>query len=193
MSRLLVYTESAPDEVRVDTSDPEEIARELARDGVRFERWSTPVALADDASSEAILAAYADAIERLQREGGYRAADVVRLRRDPADAGWDDKARAARARFLSEHRHDEDEVRFFVEGAGLFALRIGGRVHLVRCERGDLLSVPAGTRHWFDMGTEPAFCAIRLFGSPAGWEARFTGDAIAERFPDFDAVARRLS
>jgi 1,2-dihydroxy-3-keto-5-methylthiopentene dioxygenase len=64
-------------------------------------------------------------------------------------------------------------------------------VLLLRCERGDLLSVPAGTRHWFDMGTVPHFCAIRMFGSEAGWVAAFTGDPIAQRFPSFDAVNER--
>jgi 1,2-dihydroxy-3-keto-5-methylthiopentene dioxygenase len=90
---------------------------------------------------------------------------------------------AMRTKFLSEHTHSEDEVRFFVEGSGLFSLHIGGSVYLVTCERGDLLSVPAGTRHWFDMGDSPRFAAIRLFLDPSGWVAKYTGDAIADRFP----------
>jgi 1,2-dihydroxy-3-keto-5-methylthiopentene dioxygenase len=53
------------------------------------------------------------------------------------------------------------------------------------CERGDLISVPAGTRHWFDMGPAPRFTAIRLFTTPAGWVANFTGEPIARGFPSF--------
>jgi 1,2-dihydroxy-3-keto-5-methylthiopentene dioxygenase len=90
-----------------------------------------------------------------------------------------------RAKFLAEHTHDDDEVRFFVEGAGMFYLHADAHVHMVLCERNDLISVPAGMRHWFDMGADPHFTVIRLFTSPEGWVARFTGDSIATRFPAF--------
>ncbi len=88
-----------------------------------------------------------------------------------------------RAKFLDEHRHGEDEVRFFVAGRGLFVLHIEEHVYAVLCERNDLISVPAGTRHWFDMGEHPHFVAVRLFNNPEGWVAQFTGDDIASRFP----------
>ncbi len=71
-------------------------------------------------------------------------------------------------------------MRFFVEGAGLFCLHIGDEVYQVLCEKNDLISVPAGTPHWFDMGSEPNFTAIRIFDNPEGWVAQFTGDAIAD-------------
>ena len=93
---------------------------------------------------------------------------------------------ALRGKFLSEHTHAEDEVRFFVEGQGLFSLHIDQEVLVTLCERGDLISVPAGTRHWFDMGPTPSFCALRFFNNSAGWVATFTGDSIAERFPRLD-------
>ena len=89
---------------------------------------------------------------------------------------------AARKKFLDEHTHAEDEVRFFVDGRGLFSLHIDGRVYEVLCERGDLIGVPADTTHWFDMGPRPEFTAIRLFNNPEGWVARFTGSDIADRF-----------
>jgi 1,2-dihydroxy-3-keto-5-methylthiopentene dioxygenase len=93
---------------------------------------------------------------------------------------------AARRKFLDEHTHAEDEVRFFVEGAGAFYLHLGARVFQVVCGAGDLLSVPAGTKHWFDMGPAPRFTVIRLFTDPAGWVAEPTGDAIASRLPRFE-------
>ncbi len=74
-------------------------------------------------------------------------------------------------------------MRFFVEGAGLFCLHIGHEVYPVLCEKNDLISVPAGTPHWFDMGSEPNFTAIRIFDNPEGWIAQFTGDAIADQYP----------
>jgi 1,2-dihydroxy-3-keto-5-methylthiopentene dioxygenase len=136
-----------------------------------------------------VLAAYADDVARIRRDGGYASVDVVRLRPDGSSA-WPATAAAARAKFLEEHTHAEDEVRFFVEGTGTFYVRTEGHVHAITCARGDLLSVPAGTRHWFDMGTAPAFAAIRIFGTTAGWVAAFTGDGIARTFPDHDSLSR---
>jgi 1,2-dihydroxy-3-keto-5-methylthiopentene dioxygenase len=91
-----------------------------------------------------------------------------------------------RKKFLDEHRHGEDEVRFFVDGEGLFSLHIGDRVFEVLCQKGDLISVPANTPHWFDMGPNPHFVAIRLFNNPDGWVARFTGSDIAKGFTRLD-------
>ncbi|HEU4408648.1 MAG TPA: acireductone dioxygenase [Polyangiaceae bacterium] len=190
MSLLTIVPEREPSRVEQASTDPAEIARLLAPLGVRFERWAAARELPAGAGQAEVLAAYRAEVDRVTREGGYASVDVVRLAPDPADPGWPAKARAAREKFLAEHTHAEDEVRFFVEGAGLFYLRSGGRVFLALCERGDLLSVPAGTRHWFDMGERPSFCAIRFFGTPEGWVASFTGDAIAGGFPSFDEVRR---
>ena len=77
-----------------------------------------------------------------------------------------------RRKFLDLHTHAEDEVRFFVEGQALFCLHIGAEVLLIRCERGDLISVPAGTRHWFN--------------NSEGWLATFTGTDISWSFPGLD-------
>ena len=94
-----------------------------------------------------------------------------------------------RNKFLSEHTHSEDEVRFFVEGAGIFYLRSGGKVYMTLCERGDLISVPTGVKHWFDMGPAPYLTCIRLFTSHEGWVADYTEDDIAEKFPKFEKAA----
>ncbi len=183
MSALLIYREDHPETIERALFSEEEIAAAVAGAGVRFERWPAGRALQEGASQEQILAAYQEEIGRLNREGGYRAADVVRLARGTAGTA------PMRAKFLSEHRHTEDEVRFFVEGSGTFYLHIEERVFALRCERNDLIRVPANTRHWFDMGEEPFFCAIRLFTAPEGWVGHFTGDPIAARFPSHDAVA----
>jgi 1,2-dihydroxy-3-keto-5-methylthiopentene dioxygenase len=163
----------------MDTSDGIEIANALSDIGVMFERWQAAVELADDADQAAVLAAYDAEVQRLMREGGYQTVDVVRVKPDHPDRV------AMRQKFLAEHTHAEDEVRFFVEGAGAFYLRKGGKVYRVVCERNDLLSVPAGITHWFDTGARPHFCAIRIFTSADGWVGHFTGDDIASRFPKF--------
>ena len=162
------------------TSDPELIASELRQRGIGFERWPARATLAPDADQAAILAAYAPEIARVQQGGGYATVDAIRLNPDHPDRV------ALRQKFLAEHTHSEDEVRFFVEGRGLFCLHIGDEVLQVLCETNDWISVPAGTQHWFDMGSAPQFCAIRFSDNPDGWVAQFTGDPIAEQFPLLD-------
>ncbi len=182
MSRLRIYTVSNGETPELDTGDGGEIAAALAPIGVRFEQWpSRP--LPADADQDAVLAAFAPEVARLRDENGYETADVMRVAPDHPDRA------ALRTKFLSEHRHSEDEVRFFVEGEGLFTLRDEDRVYAVLCTEGDLISVPAGTRHWFDMGPRPGFTVIRMYIDPAGWVADYTGDPIAERFPRHEAVA----
>lgn len=176
MTHLTVFDAADAANPLVETRAPAEIAATLAPLGVRFEQWPLR-ALADDADAETVLAAFAPEVDRLKAAQGYRSVDVIRMAPDHPDRA------ALRTKFLSEHRHAEDEVRFFVEGEGLFTLREGERVYAVLCTAGDLISVPAGMRHWFDMGAAPRFTAIRLFINPDGWIAQFTGDAIADRFP----------
>jgi 1,2-dihydroxy-3-keto-5-methylthiopentene dioxygenase len=183
MSRLTIYDETNSAVPVLDTTDVRRIAEALAAIDVRFERWPIRPGATAGASDDAVLAAYADEIDALKRDHGYQAVDVARVRADHPDRA------AIRDKFLSEHRHDEDEVRVFVEGSALFYLRDAGQVHLTVCEAGDMISVPAGIRHWFDMGPAPRFTAIRLFTSPEGWVARYTGDGIAKRFPLFEPAA----
>lgn len=93
--------------------------------------------------------------------------------------------------FLNEHMHDDFEVRFFVDGRGLFYLHPNDKVYVLLCEQGDLISVPANLKHWFDMGENPHFTAIRLFTTPDGWKARFTDSGIASTFPSFEQFLTR--
>lgn len=179
MTTLTIYPDKTPDHPDIVTSDPTEIAKLLNAVGVRFERWEASAELAKDASPEQILAAYKGEIDRLAAEAGYQTIDVIRIAPDNPNK------EALRTKFLDEHTHDEDEVRFFVEGSGAFYLHLQDKVYQVVCTRDDLLSVPAGTQHWFDMGPEPFFTAIRLFISPDGWVANFTGDKISQSIPRF--------
>jgi 1,2-dihydroxy-3-keto-5-methylthiopentene dioxygenase len=179
MSRLTIYRDDAPRAAELDTADEARIREGLAGINVRFERWPALRPLASTDQDEDVLAAYRPEIQRLERAQAYQAVDVLRCAPDHP------QREQLRAKFLAEHTHDDDEVRFFVEGAAMFYLHAAARVHMVLCERNDLISVPAGMRHWFDMGPEPHFTVIRLFTTPEGWVARFTGDPIATRFPAF--------
>jgi 1,2-dihydroxy-3-keto-5-methylthiopentene dioxygenase len=180
MSQLTVYAESDSDKPLLATEDVEVIKSELRAAGIRLERWHADRQLDNDADNDTIIAAYQAEIDKLVAERGYQTYDVVSMNPDHPEKD------AFRQKFLDEHTHSEDEVRFFVRGRGLFTIHAHDRVYSILCEKDDLISVPADTRHWFDMGPNPAFTAIRLFNNPDGWAANFTGDKIASRFPLLD-------
>jgi 1,2-dihydroxy-3-keto-5-methylthiopentene dioxygenase len=182
MTQLIVYSAADPAHVLLDTTDFDVITEEVGAVGARIERWKAVQPLTAESSSEEILAAYAPEIERLKQERGYGSADVIHVR--PGNPNWP----AMRQKFLSEHTHDEDEVRFFVEGSGAFYLHIGDKVYQVVGTADDLLWVPEGTKHWFDGGPEGNFTVIRLFTDQKGWIAHYTGDVIAETVPNYEAA-----
>jgi 1,2-dihydroxy-3-keto-5-methylthiopentene dioxygenase len=177
MSRLTVYADNVPGTPLVRTEDAAAIARELSPLGVRFERWESPVALSPEDAPEKILAAYKPYLDGLMGTSGAGSADVVKMRPDTPNIP------AIRAKFLSEHIHTEDEVRFFVAGAGNFILHVDGKIFDMHCTQGDLISVPANTKHWFDAGEAPDFTALRIFTDTSGWVPHYTGEAISEAFP----------
>jgi len=91
-----------------------------------------------------------------------------------------------RAGFLAERRCSEAAARFIIAGQGLFSLHIGDYVYAVRCEKNDLLVIPAGMPHWIDMGENPHFVTLRLFNTLEECIPEFTEDDIASRFPGLD-------
>lgn len=179
MSLLTVYPENQPNQ-GVRYTEFTEIEQQLDGIGVQFERWTANRTVTDHAGQDDIIAAYRDSIDKLMQRYGFRSVDVISLRPDhPQKTEF-------RQKFLSEHTHDDFEVRFFIDGCGLFYLHVGDKVYAVVCEQGDLISVPALTTHWFDMGENPNFKCIRLFTTPEGWVAKFTGSDIAKSFPTLD-------
>jgi 1,2-dihydroxy-3-keto-5-methylthiopentene dioxygenase len=183
MSRLRIFNAEQPQSPPSVHEEHAAISRELAKVGVRFEQWAASQPVEPGASQDDVIAAYRGDIDRLMREEGYQSVDVISLTPDHPDRA------ALRQKFLSEHTHSEDEVRFFVAGAGQFTLHIEGKVYDVLCEQGDLIGVPDGTRHWFDMSEAPYFVAIRLFTNKEGWVANFTGSDIAQNFPRMQPLA----
>jgi len=177
MSALTIFTDSEAKTPIWQSTDEEAIRQKLSDKNVRFERWQADRDLGVDPQPETVINAYQHAIDRLVAEKGYQSWDVISMRAD------NPQKETLREKFLSEHTHGEDEVRFFVEGAGLFCLHLDGYIYQILCEKNDLISVPAGTPHWFDMGSSPHFTAIRIFDNQEGWIANFTGDRIADAYP----------
>lgn len=187
MTLLTIWPDDDPDHVLASTEDAEEIAVELKRLGIRFERWAVVEDLSAEPTSDEVLAAYREQVDRVVQAEGYVLVDATYM--TPSDdPEWVEKAAAVRHKFRAEHTHDDDEDRFFARGAGVFYLHVKNKVYAVLCEAGDLLSVPADTTHWFDMGSRPNFVAIRFFHDDNGWVGHFTGNPIAENFAGFDTL-----
>ena len=183
MSRLRIFTEANPDEPLLSTEALDEIEAELQQIGVRFEQWQAGKPIAAGDAPDVVLDAYRADIDRIVAEKGFRTVDVVSIAPDHPNR------EEMRRKFLDEHFHKEDEVRFFVDGSGLFTLHVGERIYEIRCEKGDLIGVPDSTLHWFDMGPEPRFVAIRFFTEPDGWVGHFTGSGVSQKFPRYEPGA----
>jgi 1,2-dihydroxy-3-keto-5-methylthiopentene dioxygenase len=150
-----------------------EIAEFLAPFGIDYERWTANREISPDAEANAFLEAYANEIEKLKAKGGYVTADVIDV--NPNTPGLDTMLE----RFKREHWHDEDEVRFIVKGHGLFHIApAGGNVIAIEMEAGDLIRVPRGTLHWFNLCGDRTVRAIRLFQDPSGWTPHYTESGV---------------
>jgi 1,2-dihydroxy-3-keto-5-methylthiopentene dioxygenase len=188
-------------------TDPAEIKNFLAAHSIHYETWPLADRVDPTAPPEKILEAYAPEIEELKRRGGFVTADVVDVR--PETPNLD----AMLDRFRKEHTHTEDEVRFILQGRGVFHINpaegtaaaggpgagSGGAVFAIEVWAGDLISVPMGTRHWFDLCGDRRIRAIRLFQDTAGWTPHYLEDGVHANFepvclgPAWVAAAERAA
>lgn len=157
-------------------TEPAQIKSYLAGIGIDYEAWLV-LDLEPNADNETILAAYSDKIKEAKAKGRYTNVDVVNV--NPLTPGLDQML----AKFNREHWHDEDEVRFIIEGRGLFHIHPQeGPVFAIEVEAGDLIRVPRGTHHWFDLCAERRIRAIRLFQDVSGWTPHYTGSGVDQGF-----------
>jgi 1,2-dihydroxy-3-keto-5-methylthiopentene dioxygenase len=168
-------------ENNIELRNPEEIRTFFNERGIFFDQWTCDVVFEDNASQEDILAAYSKNLTPFMEQGGYQTADVISINKST------ENYEAIRTKFLAEHIHSEDEIRFFVDGQGLFWFNLETEpVFNLLCEKGDLISVPAGTKHWFDAGeTNPFVKAIRIFIDMTGWVPQYTESKLEQKFADF--------
>jgi 1,2-dihydroxy-3-keto-5-methylthiopentene dioxygenase len=126
--------------------------RELTRVGVLHERLE----LAPDD--------FQPALDRLMAARGYVTQDIIDL--VPETPGLD----ALCAKFADEHLHTDDEVRFILDGEGIFDVRAADE-RWIRIEvvAGDLLVVPAHCYHRFFLTDRRQIRAVRLFKDRTGW------------------------
>lgn len=166
------------DPVKKEITSVSEIKTFMNDRGIIFEQWSASKELKDTDSQETILEAYEHELKPYMAKHGYINADVINVHKDTPNI------EAIRAKFLSEHTHSEDEVRFFVDGEGAFYFHLQDRseVFCLLCQKGDFISVPKGVTHWFDLAPRYFVKAIRIFQTQEGWVANYTNSNIDKKY-----------
>jgi 1,2-dihydroxy-3-keto-5-methylthiopentene dioxygenase len=107
---------------------------------------------------------YQAPLDALKRDRGYVEQDIVALSPETPDLD------ALCAKFVDEHLHDEDEVRFVLSGEGVFDIRSrDDRWMRVAVACGDLIVVPEGRHHRFMLTDARRIECVRLFKDRAGW------------------------
>ena len=177
MSHLCVYHQSnSLQPVRL-LNHQEDIARELAAIGSGFQRWPATVPVTARTVAEEVMAACQAGVAQLERAMAH--ADVIGLDENSAQ----EQAGKLRKQLSQEHVCDAEQAWLFAAGRGMLCLHVDGHVYALLCERGDLLTIPAGVKRWFDMGEQPRFVVTRLCDAAGGCEPRLTGEDVASRYP----------
>ncbi|MDH4467538.1 MAG: hypothetical protein QE271_05720 [Bacteriovoracaceae bacterium] len=164
------------------TNNAEEIKNFLTFRGISFARWKASHPLSQEDNESTILKAYEHELRPFMDKHGFQSADVINIHPKM------DNLLALREKFLSEHTHSEDEVRFFVDGSGKFWFNLKNEIDdddlvvCVTCTKGDFLSVPQGIKHWFDLAPEYFVKAIRIFTSKEGWVAQYTQSGVDKKY-----------
>ena len=161
-------------------AENQEIETELAKIGIGFDTWQAAQKLDKESSKEDIQALFANEIKQVLEENKFSNFDIVSVK--PDLEGID----KLKEKFIPEHTHDDNEVRFFIDGSGLFCVNHNDSIYQILCQKGDYISVPADTKHWFDMGSAADFKCIRFFENESGWVAKYTGSNISTQYPLMD-------
>ena len=144
---------------------------------ILIEQWQANTKLADDADQETILAAYSHELKPFMEKYGFKTADVINV--NPSTPNLP----AIREKFMKEHRHSDDEIRFFVDGEGIFWFHLDNdEVIAVTCTAGDFMSVPKNFRHWFDLHPNYFVKAIRIFSNMEGWVPLYTNSNVDQKY-----------
>ncbi|MGZ7041191.1 MAG: 1,2-dihydroxy-3-keto-5-methylthiopentene dioxygenase [Thermoanaerobaculia bacterium] len=114
-------------------------------------------------------------LARIKKEHGYRDEDEVSLSNDTPNL------EAICAKFDKEHYHTLDEVRFVVEGEGIFDVRNKSDQWVrIFVEEGDLIIIPANTYHRFMLTPAKKIRCARLFLNHEGWTPLYREATVAK-------------
>jgi len=162
----------------------EEIAPFLAPLKVQLNYWSVGTARQDlldkealsPAEKEELLQSVDEYFEQLKAEKGYQTRDLIVLYPRMENLA------TLLSKFELAHKHADDEVRYILEGEGVFGFVLpdGSQAELT-VQASEYINVPKLTEHWFHLTSSQRVKAVRYFTNNEGWVPVYTGTVI--RFP----------
>ncbi|MDH4574430.1 cupin [Salinicola acroporae] len=180
MSFLHVYHEADGDQPLLSSHDAYRISLELSSIEVYFDRLElTELPVGVDRRQLMVL--NNDAAEEIQQLSGRRYCDLRGMSPQYPDL------ELRRELLCTESASDEEAWHLFLRGQAIFYFHLDHRVYVVGCDRGDLISVPAGLPHWLDIGPEPDFLVMTMCNVPSH-DVIATASDIALRFPRFETL-----
>lgn len=146
---------------------------------IELNRWSTgdiPLlqqASLDDAQKATILEALDHYFELLKASEGYQSRDLIALSPETPNL------ESLFAKFNRPHIHADDEVRYIIDGEGIFGFVCpdGSQMELV-IQAEEYIKVPANTEHWFYLTPQRRIKAVRYFTTMEGWVPEYTETPI---------------
>jgi 1,2-dihydroxy-3-keto-5-methylthiopentene dioxygenase len=164
----------------------EEITRELAPLNIQLNAWTVGDSprtrhllsqeILNDKEKEEVLVALDSYFEKLQQTAGYQSRDLIVLHPDVPNL------ETMLSKFDRIHTHDDDEVRYIVDGEGIFGfVRPDGSQVKLTVQPEEYINVPANTEHWFELTPNRRIKAVRYFSGTEGWVPVYTGTEIRDQ------------
>ena len=126
-----------------------------------------------ETEKEAITSAHDVYFEKLKEESGYQSRDLIVLHPDIPNLD------TLLEKFSRIHTHDDDEVRYIVDGSGIFGFVLPNEEQvLLTVEAGEFINVPKDTEHWFVLTEQKSIKALRYFTTTDGWSPNYTQRSI---------------
>jgi 1,2-dihydroxy-3-keto-5-methylthiopentene dioxygenase len=167
-------------------TDLETIALELAPLNVGLSYWTMgdnselqqllQLEALNEAEKEQVLVSLDHYFESLKTNLDYTSRDLIVLHPDVPNLD------ALLSKFNNVHSHADDEVRYIIDGEGIFGfVRPDGSQVELTVQASEYINVPAGTEHWFYLTKSSRVKAVRYFTGTSGWTPQYTNTAIKFR------------
>ncbi|KAF3911045.1 hypothetical protein AA313_de0203492 [Arthrobotrys entomopaga] len=112
-----------------------------------------------------------DSVDEIAQKRSYKNRDVITVSPTAMGDVYESKVKM----FFDEHIHEDEEIRYILDGSGFFDVRAGKpgsddeRWVRLAMEAGDLIILPAGIYHRFTTDENNYIKAMRLFKDEPKW------------------------